>query len=48
MVLNIGGRKTNPLFAEGERFYARTIPIAGHSITQQISKDGIGLPRPKN
>lgn len=45
MVLNIGGRSTNLLFAEGERFYARTIPIAGHSITQQISKEfGIGLP----
>ncbi|HOG49134.1 MAG TPA: pilus assembly protein PilM, partial [Lentisphaeria bacterium] len=44
-VLNIGGRSTNLLFAEGERFYARTIPIAGHSITQQIAKEfGIGLP----
>ena len=33
------------LFAEGERFFARTIPIAGHSITQQIAKEfGIGLP----
>jgi len=45
IVLNIGGRSTNLLFAEGERFFARTIPIAGHSITQQIAKEfGIGLP----
>ena len=45
MVLNIGGRSTNLLFAEGERFFARTIPIAGHAITQQIAKEfGIGLP----
>ena len=45
MVLNIGGRSTNLLFAEGDRFFARTIPIAGHAITQQIAKEfGIGLP----
>lgn len=44
-VLNIGGRSTNLIFIEGERFYARTIPIAGYSITQQIAKEfGIGLP----
>jgi type IV pilus assembly protein PilM len=38
VILNIGGRSTNLLFAEGKRFFARTIPIAGHSITQQIAK----------
>jgi len=44
-ILNIGGRSTNLIFLEGERFFARTIPIAGYSITQQIAKEfGIGLP----
>ncbi len=44
MVLNIGGRSTNLLFADQTRFFARTIPIAGHSITQQIAKEfGIGF-----
>ncbi|MBT4818386.1 MAG: type IV pilus assembly protein PilM [Lentisphaerae bacterium] len=44
MVLNIGGRSTNLLFADRNRFFARTIPIAGHSITQQIAKEfGIGF-----
>ena len=44
-VLNIGGRSTNLIFVEGERFFARTIPIAGYSITQQIAKEfGIGFP----
>ncbi len=27
------------MFIEGERFFARTIPIAGYSITQQIAKE---------
>ncbi|MGI5922530.1 MAG: type IV pilus assembly protein PilM [Lentisphaeria bacterium] len=45
IVLNIGGRSSNLIFAEGDHFFARTIPIAGHAITQQISKEfGIGLP----
>ncbi|MBR4222044.1 MAG: pilus assembly protein PilM [Victivallales bacterium] len=45
ILLNIGGRVTNLIFVEGERFYARTIPIAGYTITQQIAKEfGIGLP----
>jgi type IV pilus assembly protein PilM len=44
MVLNIGGRSTNLLFVDRTRFFARTIPIAGHSITQQIAKEfGIGF-----
>ena len=29
MLLNIGGRVTNLIFTEGDRYYARTIPIAG-------------------
>ena len=45
IILNIGGRNTSLLFAEGERFFARNIPTAGHSITQQIAKEfSIGLP----
>lgn len=45
IILNIGGRVSNLIFAEGDRFYARTIPIAGYTITQQIAKEfGIGLP----
>lgn len=39
MVLNIGGRCTTLLFVDGNRFFARTIPIAGFSITQQVAKE---------
>lgn len=39
MILNLGGRSTNLLFADKQQFFARTIPIAGHSITQQIAKE---------
>jgi len=39
MILDLGGHSTNLLFADRQRFFARTIPIAGHSITQQISKE---------
>lgn len=43
-LLNIGGRSTNLIFLQGELFFARTIPIAGYSITQQIAKEfSIGL-----
>ena len=45
MVISIGGRTTNLLFLEGDKFFARTIPIAGHTITQQIArKFSIGQP----
>ncbi|MCQ2396652.1 MAG: type IV pilus assembly protein PilM [Lentisphaeria bacterium] len=45
MIVSIGGRSTNLLFLEGNRFFARTIPIAGHTITQQIArKFSIGQP----
>ncbi len=45
LLVSIGGRSTNLVFIEGERFFARTIPIAGYAITQQIAKEfGIGLP----
>ena len=39
MVLNIGGRCSSLLFIEGGRFFVRTIPIAGYTITQQIAKE---------
>ena len=39
MLLNLGDRSTNLLFADEQQFFARTIPIAGHSISQQISKE---------
>jgi type IV pilus assembly protein PilM len=44
MILNLGDRSTNLLFADRQQFFTRTIPIAGHSITQQIAKEfGIGM-----
>ncbi|MFA4943592.1 MAG: type IV pilus assembly protein PilM [Lentisphaeria bacterium] len=44
VILNIGSRSCNLLFADKTRFFARTIPIAGHAITQQIAKEfNIGL-----
>ncbi|MDT8390787.1 MAG: type IV pilus assembly protein PilM [Lentisphaeria bacterium] len=39
MLLNLGDRSTNLLFADEQQFFARTIPIAGHSISQQIGKE---------
>jgi len=39
MLLDIGGRCTTLLFLDGPRFFARAIPIAGFSITQQIAKE---------
>lgn len=39
MILNIGARSSNLLFVDRSRFFARTIPIAGHTITQQIAKE---------
>jgi type IV pilus assembly protein PilM len=39
LLLNIGGRCSSLLFADKGRIFTRTIPIAGASITQQISKE---------
>ncbi len=39
MLLDIGGKCTSLLFLEGSRLFARSIPIAGGSITQQIGKE---------
>lgn len=39
MLLDIGGRCSNLLFLDGPRFFARAIPIAGFSVTQQVAKE---------
>ena len=39
MLLNIGGRCSTLIFADGNRVYMRSIPIAGDTITQQIAKE---------
>jgi type IV pilus assembly protein PilM len=38
-VINIGSRCTTIVFADHDKFFSRTIPLAGHTITQQISKE---------
>lgn len=39
MLLNIGSRCSSLVFIDSGRFFVRPIPIAGHAITQQISKE---------
>lgn len=39
MILNIGGHCSNLVFADSGRIFVRTIPIAGHSVTQQIARE---------
>lgn len=39
MILNIGGRCSTLIFIDNGRFFIRIIPIAGHSVTLQISKE---------
>ena len=39
LVLNIGDRCSSLLFVDNGRFFVRIIPIAGHAITLQISKE---------
>ncbi|OGV49582.1 MAG: hypothetical protein A2X49_06365 [Lentisphaerae bacterium GWF2_52_8] len=43
MILNIGGRCSSLVFIDNGRFFVRSIPIAGHSVTQQIAKE-FGIP----
>ncbi len=43
MILNIGSKCSSLVFIDSGRFFVRTIPIAGYSITQQISKE-FGIP----
>jgi type IV pilus assembly protein PilM len=39
MLLDIGDRCSDLLFIDGDRFFSRSIPIAGHAITKQIMKE---------
>jgi type IV pilus assembly protein PilM len=39
IVVNIGARTTNLLFLEGDRFYVRTLALAGNAVTQAISEE---------
>ncbi len=39
MLLNIGGRCSTLMFIDGNNYFVRTIPIAGHYITEQIAKE---------
>lgn len=39
IVVNVGARTTNLLFLEGERFYCRTLSIAGNTVTQAIAEE---------
>ncbi len=39
MILNIGGHCSNLVFADSGRIFVRTIPIAGHSVTQQVARE---------
>jgi type IV pilus assembly protein PilM len=38
MLLDIGSRSTNLVFIEGDHVFSRSIPVAGHAITQEIMK----------
>ena len=39
LMLNIGSRATSLIIADGKRVFLRSIPIAGNTITTQISKE---------
>lgn len=39
IVADIGARSTNLIFADATRFFVRTIPLAGNSITQSIAEE---------
>lgn len=39
IVANVGARSTNLLFIEGERFYIRTLALAGNAVTQAIAEE---------
>lgn len=39
IVANVGARTTNLIFLEGERFYVRTLALAGNSVTQALSEE---------
>jgi len=39
LLINIGARSANLLFIDGNRFFVRTIPLAGNSVTQTIADE---------
>lgn len=39
MILDVGARSSNLIFAEGTRIFTRSIPVAGNAITQEIMKE---------
>ncbi len=39
IVVNIGARTTSLLFMEGDRFYVRTLALAGNAVTQAIAEE---------
>ncbi|MCX6951052.1 MAG: pilus assembly protein PilM [Verrucomicrobia bacterium] len=39
IVINVGARSTNLLFIEGDRFYVRTLALAGNAVTQAIAEE---------
>ncbi|MCX6936444.1 MAG: pilus assembly protein PilM [Verrucomicrobia bacterium] len=39
IIADVGARSTNLIFIDAERFFVRTIPLAGNSITQAIAEE---------
>lgn len=39
MIADIGARSTNLIFADNDRFFVRTIPLAGNSLTQAVADE---------
>jgi type IV pilus assembly protein PilM len=39
IVVNVGARTTNLLFVESDRFYIRTLALAGNAVTQAIAEE---------
>ena len=39
IVVNVGARSTHLLFLEGDRFYLRTLPLAGNAVTQAVAEE---------
>lgn len=39
MIADIGARSTNLIFVDAERYFVRTIPLAGNTITQAIAEE---------
>jgi len=39
LVVDIGARSTNLVFVENRKAFSRSIPVAGHTITQELMKE---------